>query len=118
MTREEEIERAAEVFDIKIISNPWTLFQKGAEWADAHPKHITYEAIEDVAKEVIDVDLQLDKLWKIIENDLRDKFIDKACKWLDENFRVSSFDATKIVTHFSNMYDLKDDFCKVMKEQI
>lgn len=34
MTREEEIERAAEAFDIKIISNPWTLFQKGAEWAD------------------------------------------------------------------------------------
>lgn len=41
--------------------------------------------------------------------------IEKACEWLDENFRVSSFDNTKIVTHFSNMYDLKDDFRKAMK---
>lgn len=83
MTRKEEIRQAAESFDIKIISNPWTLFEKGAEWADAHPKPITYEAIENVAKEVIDEDPQLDKLWDMIENDLRDKFIDKACEWLD-----------------------------------
>lgn len=84
MTREEEIERAAEAFDIKIISNPWTLFQKGAEWADAHPKPITYEAIENIAKEVIGDNSQLDKLWEMIENNLRDKFIDKACEWLKE----------------------------------
>lgn len=86
MTRKEEIRQAAESFDIKIISNPWTLFEKGAEWADTHPKPITYEAIENVAKEVIDEDPQLDKLWKMIENDLRDKFIDKACEWLKNNF--------------------------------
>ena len=118
MTRKEEIRQAAESFDIKIISNPWTLFEKGAEWADAHPKPITYEAIEDVAKEVIDVDWQKlqDRLWNMIERNLRAQFIRKACKWLNENFRVSSFDATKIVTHFSNMYDLEDDFCKAMKE--
>lgn len=33
MTRKEQIKQAA-AFDIKIISNPWTLFEKGAEWAD------------------------------------------------------------------------------------
>lgn len=51
----------------------------------------------------------------VLGKEIKLLFIDKACKWLDNNFRVSSFDATKIVTHFSNMYDLKDDFRKVMK---
>lgn len=41
MTREEQIQQAAEAFDIKIISNPWTLFEKGAEWADEHPSEQT-----------------------------------------------------------------------------
>lgn len=33
-TREEEIRQAADAIDIKVISNPWILFQKGAIWAD------------------------------------------------------------------------------------
>lgn len=37
MNRKEQIRQAAELFDIKIISNLWTLFERGAEWADAHP---------------------------------------------------------------------------------
>lgn len=38
MTREEQIQQAAEALEIKVISNPWTLFQKGAEWSDSHPQ--------------------------------------------------------------------------------
>lgn len=30
MTREEEIKEAAKASDIQIISNPWTLFERGA----------------------------------------------------------------------------------------
>lgn len=43
MTRKEQIQKAAEAIDIKIISNPWTLFEKGAELADAHHHWISVE---------------------------------------------------------------------------
>lgn len=43
MEREEQIQQAAEALEIKVISNPWTLFQKGAEWADQHPHWIPVE---------------------------------------------------------------------------
>ena len=43
MTREEQIQQAAEALEIKVISNPWTLFQRGAEWADSHPHWIPIE---------------------------------------------------------------------------
>lgn len=46
----------------------------------------------------------------------RNNAIDKACKWLGGNFRVSSFDDTKIVTHFSSMFDVLSSFRKAMKE--
>ena len=51
----------------------------------------------------------------VLGEEIKMALIDKVCKWLGENFRVSSFDDTKIVTHFSNMYDLEDDFRKAMK---
>jgi len=41
MTREEQIQQAAEALEIKVISNPWTLFQKGAKWADSHPAWVS-----------------------------------------------------------------------------
>ena len=31
MTRAEESKQASESFDIKIISNPWTLFERGLQ---------------------------------------------------------------------------------------
>lgn len=46
----------------------------------------------------------------------RNNAIDKACKWLGGNFRVSSFDDTKIVTHFSSMFDVLASFRKAMEE--
>lgn len=60
-----------------------TEFNKGTEWADKHP-HISYEDIENVAKEIIDKDWQerQDGLWNMIERNLRALFIRKACKWL------------------------------------
>ena len=42
--------------------------------------------------------------------------IDKVCQWLNNNFRVSSFDSTKIVTNFSNMYDLIDSLKQAAKK--
>jgi hypothetical protein len=42
--------------------------------------------------------------------------IDKACEWLSENFIVSPFDSTKIITHFSSIFDVLDSFRKAMKE--
>lgn len=41
MTREQQIQQASEALEIKVISNPWVLFQKGAEWADSHPAWIS-----------------------------------------------------------------------------
>lgn len=42
--------------------------------------------------------------------------VDEACEWLGGNFRVSSFDDTKIVTHFSSMFDVLASFRKAMGE--
>lgn len=75
-------------------------FEKGVEWADAHSKSITYKAIEDVAKEVINEDPQLDKLWKMIENNLRDKFIDKACEWLERALPLRPDDRDEFIEQF------------------
>ena len=65
-----------------------TEFDKGIEWADEHPKLVTipFEEIENVAKEIIDVawQEQQDRLWNMIERNLRALFIRKACNWLKE----------------------------------
>lgn len=74
-------------------------------------------------KQLIDAEMNDPVLGKLLNRnaayvlgkEIKLVLIDRACKWLNENFRVSSFDSTKIVTHFSNMYDLEDDFCKSMK---
>ena len=42
--------------------------------------------------------------------------IDKVCQWINNNFIVSSFDSTKIVTNFSNMYDLIDSLKQTVKK--
>lgn len=61
--------------------------RRGAEWADEHPKpvRVTFKEFEDAAKEVIDKDWQArqDRLWNMIERNLRAQFIRKACEWLD-----------------------------------
>lgn len=73
MTKKEETKMATE-------------FNKGTEWADYYLKPITCEAIENVAKEIIDVawQEQQDRLWNMIERNLRALFIRKACKWLKD----------------------------------
>ena len=51
----------------------------------------------------------------VLGKEIKLLLIDKACEWLGENFRVSSFDDTKIVTHFSSMFDVLAGFRKAMK---
>lgn len=90
MTRKEEIKMATE-------------FDKGTDWADSHLKPITCEAIENVAKEIIGDNPQLDKLWEMIENNLRDRFIDKACEWLKEQSccgYIEDIDVNEFVEQF------------------
>lgn len=103
MTRQEQIKLQA-----KLLCNtvsPEEYFIMGAEWADKHP--MTYDG-----KALLYVNSRS-------HENCYNEAVEKACKWLGDNFRVSSFDDTKIVTHFSNMYDLEDDFRKAMKgEQI
>ena len=43
-SRKEQIEEAANQFDIQIISNPWILFKRGAEWADENPKNVWHRS--------------------------------------------------------------------------
>ena len=43
MKREEQIRQAGAKIEIKVHSNPWILFEKGAQWADAHPNWIAVE---------------------------------------------------------------------------
>ena len=111
MTRKEEIEKIASTFaidEVKDTCNPaskrgllYAGFVSGAEWADQHP--MTYDG-----KAMLYVNSRSH------ENGYNEA-VDKACKWLDENFRVSSFDNTKIITHFSSMFDVLDSFRKAMK---
>lgn len=86
MSRKEEIRQAADAIDIRLISNPWTLFQKGAEWADAHPKKVelTMDEIEQAAKEIIDKDWekQQEIIWEYIRRQLKYGIINEACDWL------------------------------------
>lgn len=89
-------------------------FIDGAHYADSHPKRITYKALEDAAKEVIDEDwaARQDRLWAMIERNLRAKFIDKACKWLRDNWhKYINIDADGVVCfgHWEN------DFRKAIK---
>ena len=119
MTRKEEIRQAAESFDIKIISNPWILFEKGAEWADAHPKPITYEAIENIARELISEEWkeEQERLWNMIERNLfvkyRNVFVNKTCEWLKDYAHMFVSETTGDL----NENDLIKAFRKAMKEE-
>ena len=108
MTREEERLEQAKFYNDKGVKDPHVHFLRGAEWADSNP-YIRYKDIEDVAKEVIDEDPQLDKLWDMIENDLRDKFIDKACEWFEEIFKDGEVIAPLLLVR------LLDKFRKAMQ---
>lgn len=108
MTREEYRLEQAKFYNDKGVKDPKIHFLRGMERADSTP-YIRYKDIENVAKEVIDKDLQLDKLWKMIENDLYDKFIDKACKWLENDFE----ELTRL--HLDDI--VIDKFRKAMKEE-
>jgi len=112
MTREEERLEQAKFYNDKGVKDPHIHFLRGAEWADSNP-YIRYKDIEDAAKEVIDEDPQLDKLWKMIENDLRDKFIDKACEWLKEQLQNTTFNGEPL---FCEIEETLEDFRKAMKE--
>lgn len=112
MTREEEKNKARFEYVSKRLANPdfptynaeyelEAAFDKGAMWADQYP--MTYDG-----KAMLYVNSRSH------ENGYKEA-IEKACKWLDENFRVSSFDNTKIITHFSSMFDVLDSFRKAMK---
>ena len=102
MTRKEKIRQAVE-------------FEKGVEWADEHPKLVTipFEEIENVAKEVIDADWQKqqDRLWNMIERNLRVLFIRKACRWLKRYAHLYVSETTGDL----NEDELINDFCKTMR---
>ena len=100
MTKKEETKMATE-------------FNKGITWADEHP-HISYEDIENVAKEVIDTDWQKlqDRLWNMIERNLKVLFIRKACKWLKDYAHTFVSETTGDL----NEDDLISAFRKAMKE--
>lgn len=102
MTKKEEIKMATE-------------FDKGTEWADEHPKLVTipFEEIENVAKEIIDKDWQeqQDRLWNMIERNLRVLFIRKACKWLKDYAHAFVSETTGDL----NEDDLIYAFLKAMK---
>ena len=104
MTKKEETKMATE-------------FEKGVEWTDEHPKLVTipFEEIENVAKEVIDKDwqVQLDRLWDMIERNFRVLFIRKACKWLKDYAHMYVSETTGDI----NEDELISAFCKAMKEE-
>lgn len=86
MTREEELNEAWCKYMGKCSTEIMQALAFALRWADEHPKLVVIppEEIENVAKYVIDKDWQAqkDKLWVMIERNLRAKFIDKACDWL------------------------------------
>ena len=59
--------------------------------------------------------IQEDIAW-LEKQEPKQKWVDRACKWIFDNFRISSFDSQKIVTDFTNMYDLRDSFIKATEE--
>ena len=87
--------------------------RRGAEWADEHPKRITYEALENAAKEVIDEDWieRQDRLWNMIERNLRAQFIRKACEWLKNYAHIYVSETTGDLTED----ELINAFRKAMK---
>lgn len=72
---------------------------------------ISLEEIEKVAKEVVDEDWQArqDRLWAMIERNLRAKFILKSCEWLMRNIYEYSASSNGIQRD-----KLIEDFKKVM----
>lgn len=87
----------------------------GAKWADEHPKQIEIpvEDIEEISKEIISKDWQArqDRLWAMIERNLRAKFIRKACKWLKDYAHIYVSETTGDL----NEDDLINAFRKAMK---
>ena len=86
MTREEEIEKASQAFNIQVISNPWTLFKEGAKWADEHPAIIVGGGAKYLKRGY-------------------DEAVKKACEWLEENPPM----------RFDGMLDYVGQFKKAMK---
>ena len=46
----------------------------------------------------------------------REQFINKACGWLKDKFYQSPYDSTKVITKFSNIIDVVNDFKQTMEE--
>ena len=91
MTRQEQIEKVAdnyldEVYELSRQPSIYNAFIAGAKWADEHQKlpTIPISEIEDISKELITEDWKTiqDRLWEMIERNLKYQFTIKACKWL------------------------------------
>ena len=93
MTREEQIQQAAEALEIKVISNPWTLFQKGAEWADSHPHWILVE--ERFPEE---------NTTPLVRMDLSDKFNEETIIYDVVVFDQNGFHTPYKVTHWMEIH--------------
>lgn len=113
MTRKQEIEEMAKTTASHITSDKdmqvafADALRRGAQWADKHPKpvRVTFKEFEDAAKEVIDKDWQeqQDRLWNMIERNLRAQFIRKVCKWLKEQSccgYIEDIDVNEFVEQF------------------
>ena len=94
MNRKEQIKQAAESFDIQIISNPWTLFEKGAEWADCNPNKDN-----------------LSTAYKIGKNEV----IEKACEWLNNNIFYDEVEGWNVNSHPESTEELIKQFKKAME---
>jgi hypothetical protein len=107
MTREEEINNASYAYWVNNYANIEFIdeeekelhtqdiqesFINGAEWADSHPQHIEIPAelsdeifIEEAIKE--DWKRNAEVKWKQMEMYYFNKFLNKACDWLEETFK-------------------------------
>ena len=126
MTRKEEILKAARTYvDGIIFSSPSDVihFENGAKWADEHPnKKLVY-----TKKELLDMgfgfDLngnintpqEIEKRVKNILNYRKNKWIKKACEWLEQHLEdYNMYDA--LIEDYVNFKSLIIDFRKAMEE--
>ena len=71
MSRQEDFKQASQSLEIQVISNPWTLFEKGCEYGYQYAVEKIFQCIEDQAIfgwiEDIEVDKFLKKIRKAME---------------------------------------------------
>ena len=71
MSRQEDFKQASQSLEVQVISNPWTLFEKGCEHGYQYAVDKIFKCIEDQAIfgwiEDIEVDKFLEKIRKAME---------------------------------------------------